>query len=472
MVDMRKAASIVFVMTMLFIAGRDVFAQGVDSPLRVQGLDRYLDVGAASLAMGGAHVGGRLGVNSVFFDPAGLTALDRPELRLGLLHRTVSAEQEQRWTPNRFHIEISLIMENHPVAVNRPFDDIGPGWSRTASSTRPSSFAAAAPFRLGGLSVYAGAGYATVLDLDHYFQNNNVLDPNIGQFRPEPLPRIQQNDTLEVQWFQHIRERQGFVSAFTPALAVEVVTGISLGGSVSILTGSSTDFERRYDRGHLTLRYNNALDLEPATFVGERSGESTYSGMFATFSGRYEAEHFKVGVSVRTPFELKREWNAAGSVIPGESMPTSGTDILDMPLMLSAGLSITPTDRWLLSATMDRRGYDEVTFMQAGSTVPESPWAAGNAIRLGVEFAATPWLALRGGFRDAAASFVPEGVGLLDEPARTSHLGAGFGLTFDRFGFDVAYEHARTAYEDLWLSNTNVNRLAHGTVVFETFVRL
>jgi long-subunit fatty acid transport protein len=471
MFDMKTKLSTLAIAAVLVAGIPNARAQGVATPLTIQGLEQFIDVGAVSVGMGGAHVGSRLGLSGLFFDPAGLTTLERPEIRLGGMYRASATSQRQHWTPNRFNLELSLIMENHPAAVNRPFDDIMPDWERGRTDLRPSLVAAAFPFRLGGLEVSAGLGYATVMDLDHYFQNNNALSPNLGQLRPEPIPRVQQGDSLAVEWFQHIRERTGFVGAVTPALAVRVLPGVSVGASVSFLSGSSTDFEGRYDRGLLYVGYNNALSLEPATFVGERAGESTYSGTSATVSGRYESQYFQVGLAVRLPFELQREWTAAGSVVPGQTAPSSGTDVLELPMMISGGVSIVPNGRWLLSATFDRRGYDEVTWMQAGMAAPETPWMAGNAVRVGAQYAATSWLALRGGFRDAAATFVPEGAGLLNEPARTNHLSAGVGLSFSRFGLDLGYERAVTAYEDMWLSNTNYNRVNRNTLVFETSVR-
>lgn len=465
------AATIALSLALSFTAG-DVASQGLATPLTIQGTDNFLDVGARARALGGAHIGSRLGAASIFFDPAGLALLEAPEVRVGALTQSKRYEQRQEWLPNRFYVELSLILENNAAAVNQPFDDIVPNWEHTHSDTRPSVIAAAMPFRLGGMGVVAGLGYATLVDLNHYFQNNNALDPNIGQMRPEPIPRVIQGDSLMVRWFQYHRERRGFINAITPALAVQVASGIHVGASVSVASGSSEDFEARSDRGLFTLRYNNDMDLAPASFSGTQSGKSDYSGVFATFSGRYATRYFQVGAAVRTPFSIERDWDRSGSIDPDEdaAASASGLDVIEIPMKLSVGISLLPTDRWLLSASFDQRGFDEVIYRPEGSA-EVTPWVDGNAVRLGVQFEATTWLALRGGYKDAAESFAAEGAGLVEDPVRGRVLSAGVGLTYSRFGIDLAYENLRTSYEDRWISNVNYNDVTQHTFVFETYVR-
>ena len=471
-IHMKSTATILFVTLVLTAVAHETLAQGIATPLTIQGVDQFVDAGTVARGMGGAHIGSRQGVVSGFFDPAGLTMLDQIEIRAGALSRGGTYEQHQEWLPNRFYVEMSLILENDPAAVNKPFDSITPDWSRHDSDTRPSVIVGAVPFRVGSIRAVAGVGYATVIDLNHFFQNNNALDPNIGQMRPEPIPRVIQGDSLHVSWFRHYRDRTGSIGALTPMLALKIGEGLSLGASLSVLSGSSEDREGRFDRGLFTLRYNNDLSLAPADHVGEWSGESQYGGTYATISGRYETGYFQLGLAVRTPYTIEREWSGAGAVHPHQvgSVDEEGTDFIELPMMMSVGVSVLPTDRWVLSASLDRRGYDEVTYRtdDAGTI---SPWLAGEALRLGAQFQATSWLALRGGYRNAAETFAPEGTGLMDEPAGESTLSAGLGLIFGRFGIDMAYEHASTSYRDRWLSNVNHNTVTRKTFLFETFVR-
>lgn len=469
---MKIFAAIIAFSLALPLAADNAAAQGHATPLTIQGTDNLVDVGARARAMGGAHVGSQLGAASIFFDPAGLALLNDPELRVGALTQSKSYEQDQEWLPNRFYVELSLILENNPVAVNQPYDDIVPDWEHRQSDSRPSLVTAAMPFRVGGVGIVAGLGYATVVDLNHYFQNNNVLDPNIGRFRPEPIPRVTQGDSLMVRWFQHHRERRGFINSITPAIAIEVSEGISLGASLSLLSGSSDDRESRWDRGEFTLRYNNDMDLAPANFNGSAIGTSDYSGLYATFSCRYATRYFQIGASLRTPFEIERDWKQYGTIEPGNdaSGSYSGRDIIEMPMMVSMGVSLLPSERWILSASVDRRGFDDVTYRPNGNG-DISPWVEGNSVRFGVQFQATPWLAVRGGHRDTAESFAAEGAGLMSDPVRGSVLSGGVGLLYNRFGVDLAYEYLRTSYTDRWLSNVNRNEITQHTFVFETYVR-
>lgn len=441
-------------------------AQGVADPLSFHGLDQAPAPGARARAMGSFLVGDARDATALFTDPAALTRLDRPEVRFGGAFTSTAIEQQQRWIPNRVYAELSLIFENSPDALNptRPFDDIRPNWDYDRSAARPTLGAAALPlpFEAAGFTFAAGLGFSQVSALDHYYQNNNALDPNIGQLRPAPIPRVQEGDSLLVNWFQFSREREGTLYGFTPALAARRGP-FSLGLAVTVLTGSSDDRERRFGRGLFTLRYNNDFSLDPST-IGEEvtTGTSDYGGVRTTLSGRFEAERFAVGVVVRPGFTLERDWQLEGA--------ESGTDELRAPTQITFGTALYPFARWRFVADYDLRRTGSAEYAPAG-TDAVSPWVDGAALHLGAEFDATDWLALRAGFHDEPQAFAPAGAAFLDDPATASVYAAGLGLSFGDFGLAAAYELTRLRYEDLWISNENTNRTTSHAVLFEASYR-
>ncbi|ARA94926.1 hypothetical protein AWN76_018370 [Rhodothermaceae bacterium RA] len=453
---------------MAVLVATSAVAQDVADPLTFQGLDQAAVPGARARAMGGFLVGDARDATALFADPAALSRLAAPEIRLGGGYTATHREQRQRWIPNRVYAELSLLFANDPEAQHptRAFDTIRPNWEDDRSAVRPLLGAVALPLpgQAAGFTFAAGLGFAQVASLDHYYQNNNALDPNIGQLRPAPIPRVQEGDSLLVDWFQFSREREGALYGITPALAARRGP-LSFGVAVTILTGSSDDRERRLGRGLLTLRYNNDFSLDPSP-IGEEitTGTSDYSGVRAVLSGRLDMEHFALGVALRPGYTLKRSWTQAGA------RSGSGTDELRMPTQATFGMALYPFTRWQFVAGYDLRRSGATEYVPEGGT-PSAPWFDGSALHLGTEFQVREGLALRGGYHSEPRGFAPAGAAFIDDPAKASVYAAGLGLSLGRIGVDLTYEYTRLRYEDLWISNENENRWMTHTILFETSYR-
>ncbi|WP_412061771.1 hypothetical protein [Rubrivirga sp. IMCC45206] len=438
-------------------------AQDAAAPLTVQGLDQQAAVGARARAMGGVRASGLSTSAALFSNPAALHRLSEAEVRLGGGATAQALSQDQTWVPNRLYLELSLIFENEPGSPNptRAFDDIRPDWEEDLGSTRPTLGSAAVPlpFAPGGVSVTAGLGAALVADLDHYFQNNNALDPNIGAIRPQPIPRVQDGDSLMVGWAQFSRRREGSVYGVTPALAL-ARGPFSLGVSATVLTGSSDDLEQTRDRGEFTLRYQNRFSLAAPT-GGETTvtGTSDYSGTRLALAGGYETGALSVDAVWQPGYTLSREWSRSDG--------SAGTDEVRFAPAVTVGAAVRPSDRVTVAADVDLRALASAEVLYADSTEAERPWVSGATVHLGAEVRALDWLALRGGYREQAQAFAPAGAALLDEPARADVFGAGVGLALGPLVLDVTYELSHLRYEDLWLSNGNRNAVTTHAVLFE-----
>lgn len=445
------------------LAPLSVAAQDVADSLTVQGLDQQAAPGARARAMGGVQAAGLTTSAAVFSNPAALTSLSQAEVRLGggLLAQQYS--QNQTWVPDRLYLELSLIFENDPASPNptRAFDDTRPDWEHDQSAARPTlgSIAAPLPFTPGGVEFTAGFGVSQVADLGHYFQNNNALDPNIGTIRPEPVPRVQEGDSLMVDWFQFSRQREGAVYGITPALALRR-GAFSLGVSATVMTGSSDDLEMRRDRGDFTLRYQNRFSLDqPTGGESTRTGTSDYSGTRVALAAGYDVGAVSANVVWRPGYTLDRTYSWSDGA--------GGTDQVAFPSELTLGASVAPSSRVRVAADLQMGSLGDAEVRYAGAASAVSPWVSGAELHLGGEFQATPWLALRGGYHEDARAFAPAGAALQTDPARADVFGTGIGLSLGGVALDVTYELSRLRYEDLWLSNGNDNRLTTHTVLFE-----
>ena len=438
-------------------------AQDAAAPLTIQGLDQQRAEGARARSMGGVRASGLTTSASLFSNPAALARVDDAEVRLGGGYAQRNFSQDQTWVPNRLYLELSLIFENDPASPNptRAFDDIRPDWDNALSSASPTLGSAAVPlpFQPGGVSITAGLGAAQVANLDHYFQNNNALTPNIGSIRPEPIPRIQQGDSLMVGWAQFSRQREGAVYGITPALAFSRGP-FSLGLSATVLTGSSDDRQRTMERGEFTLRFQNRFSLSaPAGGETVVTGTSEYSGTRFAVAGGFEQGPLTTNVVWQPGYTLERAWSYSDG--------TGGTDRIDFASALTLGASVQPSENVTVAADIDFRSLGGADVRLADASEPIQPWVSGATVHLGAEYQALPWLAVRGGYHEAAQPFAPAGAAILDDPARADVFGAGIGLSFGSLALDVAYELSSLEYEDLWLSNGNDNSITSHTVLFE-----
>src|SRR5450759_4764587 len=326
-------------------------AQDAGSPLDLQGMNQSILIGVRSRAMGAAIVASGNGASSLFANPALLSRVRSGEVRVAAYGEVSAQRQSQEWVPNRIYPGLSLLMEDKWAGVKdpdlsglsadaaqweklqKPLDTIGPNWSRKKTRTLPMSIAAAYPIAFDDFLLVAGFGAAQTIDLNHYFKNNNVLDPLIGSYRPQPMPVVAVGDTLHVRWYQFTRKREGAVYAYTPALAVKSA-GFTLGFSASILNGSSDDLERRWDRGYLTFIYNR-FKIDPLYYTSTSTGTSKYKGLGGVFGMLWDLERFSVGASVSLPMTITRTYSGtissdtSGSHV---SVTYNGEEKLKLPL--------------------------------------------------------------------------------------------------------------------------------------------
>ncbi len=466
-----------------------MYAQDVATPLTIQGLDQFSYTSARSRAMGGSGVALGSDVSAMFANPATLLQLSTPEVRVGGYRTSTKYQQMQQWVPNRFYGGLSLMFEDlldgikgpqdtsgrffgGDTAIQRPYDDLGPNWSKNTSDIRPSLAALGMPFTIGEIRFAAALGFSEIADLNSYFQNNNMLDPNIGLYRPAPIPIVLVGDSLKANWFQYVRQREGTINGVTPAMSVELKSGWSVGISATILFGSSDDFEQRVERGRLTFFYDK-FRSDLANYRMTKTGTSKYKGVLPTIGGMLEEDAFSLGVSIRLPMTITRDWDRTVLIDTtgrSQSFTETGSDKIAMPAQVTIGGALHPTKRLDVSFDYEIRNFADVRYTpQAGSTT--NPWLSNRSVRAGLEYRPDTWLALRGGYRQIASSFSPAGAALVNEPLSGVAYTAGVGMKFDMISVDLAYEFAHVRYEDAWQSNVNYNQTDTHTIWLETGVK-
>ena len=461
--------------TILAVPTGNAYGQGLADPLTLQGIDRTVPAGARARAMGGTVLAHGTDANALFNNPALLSWLQAPEAHLGGSFSILTDKQHQVWIPNRLYAELSLVFQNDQTFVTKPFDTVKPDWEEKTTAVRPTTASVAVPFGFSGLEAAAGVGFAQEVDLDHYFRNNNALDPNIGQLRPQPIPRITQGDSLIVSWYQFARSRKGSMYSITPGISMAVGEHLSLGASLSFLNGSTDDAQERIDRGRITLRYNNNFSLDSVVYRQTVSGTSRFKATGVLIGAAYREQVFSVGGVLRLATKVRRDFDGTLAVIFGaganSELPVVSSDYITLPLEYSVGVAVYPSKDVTAAIDYEVRNYSKAEYAPAVAGPVTNPWIDGKAFRLGVEYRASDWLSLRGGYRTDPQVFAPEGTGLMDEPARGSVYTAGAGLRLGPLTIDAAYEYALLDYQDMWQSNVNYNTRVSHSIVIETALK-
>ncbi|MGH7597363.1 MAG: hypothetical protein ACREOI_13505 [bacterium] len=417
----------------------------------------------------------------MFQNPAALQSIKEIQVSLGGLQLSKDAKQEQNYAPVRYYPNLSLLLEGLTAripnpdtnlvgftaqdTVQRPFDDIGPNWSRSKNRSAPLQALLAVPVSLGNVKIVAGAGAVEYADLNHYYQNNNVLSPTILSQRPLPTFRPTDDNPIEVDWSQTVRSREGSMQGYGIALAGSVGS-LSIGLSGLVLDGSSDDFERRVARGRLTF-FSNAFRADSVYGSITKTGTSDFNGREFTLSSILNGRYVSIGFSIKPPATITRKYamQLETDTTGTPSLTTiQGEDELKLPWRGTIGLALAPRGNLTLGLEYEFRPYESARYVDADGAETSS-WLSASLFRIGAEYMIASWLALRGGMRGAAEVFQPEGNPIDGEPVTYTIYSAGFGVFYSGLRLNVAYENALMKYQDIWASAISKNNERRHTIV-------
>jgi opacity protein-like surface antigen len=432
--------------------------------------------------MGGVTIGIQRDAALMFQNPAALQSIDRWQFSLGGVFEDHSMRQEQHYAPVRYYSNFSLLMENrthripnpNPLlggssaadTVQRPFDSLGPDWSRSTKRTAPVQAFLAIPIPLGDRTLVAGAGVVEYANLDVYYQNNNVISPAIFSQRPLPTFRPSVRSPIRATWSQYIQSREGSIRGYGVALSGTVVDNLSLGLGALVLNGQSDDREQERVRGRLTF-FSNAFRLDSMYSRSTIQGTSEYEGLELVFGGQYRTRHLTVGFSAKPPmtitrtFSLQREIDTTGTP---SRRTVSGEDRVEFPWRGTVGLLLTPRENVTFAVEYEMRAYAKAVYTSAAG-VESSPWLSASVVRVGAAYRAAPWLSLRAGMRGHAEVFEAEGNPIAGEPVVSKVYSLGVGMEYAGVLLNVAYEHQTVQYEDIWGSSISLNRHRQSAVL-------
>lgn len=467
----------------LILFAQPLSAQGYGGALTFHGLDRYTQNSAVARAMGGVTIGVKQDPGLMFQNPAALQSIPAMQLSLAGLQSSKNSEQEQNYAPVRYYSNLSLLLEGLTAyipdpdpslpgftaqdTVQRPYDDIGPNWSRSNYHRTPLHALLVAPVSFENVKIVAGIGAVEYADLNHYYQNNNVLSPAILSQRPLPTFRPTDDHPIAVEWYQSARYREGSIQGYGVAVAGSMEKyNLSLGLSGMLLDGSSDDYEYQVARGRLTF-FSNAFRADSVYRETTRTGTSDFSGWEFTLSSMHTGRFVSIGFSAKPPATITRTYSMQIETDTTGTRSRSnvqGEDKLKLPWRGTIELSLTPRERLTVGLAYEFRPYASVRYVDPAG-IETSPWLSASLFRLGAEYRIAPWLALRGGMRGEAEVFQSEGNHLEGEPVAYTVYSAGLGAVISGLRLNLTYENSAMKYQDIWASAISKNNEERHTIV-------
>jgi len=422
----------------------------------------------------------------MFQNPATLYSVNSLQISLGGMYNSRDARQEQNYAPVRYYPNLSLLLEDMTDAipnpphdpnpfsfytsrdtVQRPYDNIGPNWSRSKNRSIPLQAMIAVPVLTGDFNIAAGIGAVEYANMDYYYQNNNVLSPSILSQRPLPVLRPTDSEPITVEWSQQIHSRKGSIQGYGFSLAGHIEEyNLSLGFSGMILDGSTDDYEQSVARGNLTF-FSNAFRADSVYNHITKTGTSNFSGSEFTLSSILSGRYISIGFSLKLPNTVTRKYSmqvATDSSGTPSFSTIKGEDKLELKWRGMVGLSLTPKENLMLGIEYEFRPYKSFNYIDSDGN-KTSPWLSASIFRVGAEYMVEPWLTLRGGMRGHSETFQSEGSQIEGEPVKSTIYSTGIGIIYSGIHLDVTYEYTNIKYQDIWTSAISKNSEKNHVVV-------
>jgi len=490
-----------FAYVMLFclclLGTQRTMAQGYGYPLTFQGLSQTTTQSAAARGAGGITFGIKNDVSLMFANPASLMSLQGIQVSIGGLQRIGSSYQEQHYSgvqgtsalaplleattgsisdpdTNAFYNGTKVSVRTQADSVQRPFDSIGPNWSRSKTKSVPVQFSIAAPFTLGGMRIVGAVGVTEYANLNWYYQNNNVMSPSVlsvlnGTITTAGLDR----NPYTSYWYEYYQQRDGSIYGYGAALSAEFSERLSVGFSGMMLKGSTDDMEMRVGRGRM-LFFTNSMRLDrPGTTSYTKTGTSDFSGTEFSLSAEYTSRYFNVGFSVKPPTTISRNFSSSfsqdsvaqsklflskiDSITVHTSGSSRGMDQMVLPLRGTFGLGLTLRDNLKIGISYEIRSYASAQYAGAGGNAT-NPWLSCSIFHVGGEYLANQWLTIRGGVSNYQEVYQPLTEGIRGEPVNYPIYGFGCGVKVANGVLNVTYEYADMKYVDTWSNAVSINR--------------
>jgi hypothetical protein len=454
--------------------------------LAFQGLAIPDGNGVKALAMGGAFTSISGGVQSLFWNPAGLVGTKQVQVSFQANSYTKLWRENQVYRPSRQFVVVSFILDRlyvpdpaynglydyevfkndtnytvkDPVLGEDYYSKKAADWQKDKQQTLFDNFAIAVPFELMGKPIVTLAAYSRRNKVLDYDRNQTHLVPHLGYTGYEGIvTRIEDPaDSVRVYWSDYERQRFGSLWNFSFAVATKLNKHFNLGLGFTSTTGKTDDFQGLGRIGYFDLVAANVFRFSYDTLSTQTAGSSKFSALSFNVGAILEFEHVSMGLKITPAYTIKRKWDYA-TVTENQTNSTtkslSGEDKLTFPFSYAIGISFSPVKSFRVAIDLQSTNYSQADFNFAIPDSTHRDWVDQKIIGIGIEYKPWDWLSLLGGYRNLPEVFVPDGAAIKDRGPYAESFTLGFSLKAPYGWFDVAYENRRMKYYDSYYSNTN-----------------
>ncbi len=376
-------------------------------------------IGARAMGMGQAHVAVCDDVSAIFYNPAGLGQVRRIELSAGFSHLN------DEWQT----------------------DFYGTKTTSELGSTKLSSLALAYPFPTYRGSLVFGLAYNRTRNLDSDYMRQGYNPSYYPSYWPISDPLLP-GETVEGSEKETAFERGG-LSNWTVAMGTDVSAEVSVGGSVSFLSGSS---ERTYEYGAIWT--HGTTEVDQYYYQSDNPDITGWTACVGTVARIGNAA--RVGFTVDFPQYLTlngtqytEEYDPVDDVVYTDEIAFE--DQITLPLSFMGGASAAPLPGLILALDAKYTDWKQIDYAGPIRIDNEYAYKATTSVRLGAEFT-IPYapVRVRAGYftqplafkfiQDYSNSAPGPVTASIDRNARYFTLGAGF-LVEDAFTVDAAWVH-------------------------------
>ena len=352
-------------------------------------------VGSRAIAMGGAFIGLADDYSAAFWNPAGLTQMQKPQLAL-------------------FGTDIipSLTYKFSMVGID----------AESKSKMYPS----------GALGYFKPLNDKLVIGLFGYVPSGTgaLWDGN-------DLKALSGNKVLE--WESMIA-----VITIAPAIAYKISDSFSLGATLNI------------DYGFMKLKRPAVAKMGPVTLAGQYDESTSAWGFGATIGMLFKpVEKLGIGLTFRTPTKIKFKGDATNKLVPLMGLAET-SDIereATWPMWIGFGLSYKATDKLTVVADAQYTNWKKLDSIPA--TFSNAPWQAALAekaklvfnwenklqYRFGLEYWLSQKFALRGGYYYDPAPSPVNTLSILLPSITYNAFTVGFGYKTEKINLDFCLEY-------------------------------
>jgi len=449
-----------------------VQAQGVMQPLSIQGVEHQDPAMVRSRGMGSVFAATAGTAESVVLNPAGLAGLPHPMISASGIWRSRNWAETQHWNPNRYYAGLSLFFAD-PESYRTDALSV-PDWTHSQSLVSLAAAGGAWPLRLTGRALSVGLMIHQTAYLADYDQNNNVLDPYSGQFRPNPVERPRPGEEIVVHWSEFERERTGQMRAVTAAAGYALSDHWHIGARLARHWGASTDRQVSQSVGQFILR-EDAHDWDHEALSGRHGWEglSDFSSWRGALGVRVTYPIVSAGLTYEFAGQVRRAYTRSYISNNPQALMASleGTDTVTIPARVTIGIAVQPSSDLLVAADYFWQNYEELEAADyTTNAIPD--WGRTRGVGLGAEWAAWSNVSLRAGFRRDPRPFRIEGFGLVGQTAAGDAFSTGFSAALGRITVELAYEYQRLRYQDRWESNVDYNRIRQHNLLMGAAYRI